>query len=196
MFTGIITHIGEVVEINFNDKKDCLIAIFINKKIDRKLEIGCSIACNGICLTLIKKNKNILYFQASKESCDITSITKWNIGKKINIEFALRAGDEMGGHIVNGHIDGCAELKSMRKIKESKLMIFSLTTKSKKLSKFLITKGSICVDGVSLTINKVDNSSFSVNIIKHTAENTILNQIKLGDLVNIEIDLLAKIYTR
>ena len=145
MFTGIITHIGIVEEIKFSATKDCLLAISIKQKISRKLDIGCSIACDGICLTLIKKVKNKFYFQASKETCSKTTLQKWFIGKKINIEFALRVGDEFGGHIVSGHIDGCAKLKALKPIKDSVTMTFELEKKSTNLMKYIVEKGSICV---------------------------------------------------
>lgn len=192
MFTGIITHIGTVSDIKFSNKKDCLLTIFIADKILRKLDIGCSIACDGICLTLIKKAKNLFYFQASKETCDKTTLSKWFIGKKINIEFALRVGDEFGGHIVSGHVDGRAKLKTRKAVKNSVEMVFELEKKSTNLIKFIAQKGSICINGISLTINKLDKKNFSVNIIPHTLSNTNLAQIKAEDEVNIEIDLIAR----
>lgn len=192
MFTGIITNIGIVEKIKFSPKKDCLLAISIKEKISRKLEIGCSIACDGICLTLIKKEKNLLFFQASEETGAKTALKKWFIGKKINIEFALRVGDEFGGHIVSGHIDGCAKLKTVKTIKDSISMTFALEKNATSLTKYIVEKGSICLNGTSLTINKTNGKLFAVNIIPHSLNNTNFAEIKVGDLVNVEIDLIAR----
>ena len=192
MFTGIITHIGIVEEITFSAKKDCLLVISVKQKILRKLEIGCSIACDGICLTLVKKVKNKFYFQASDETCTKTTLQKWFIGKKVNLEFALRVGDEFGGHIVSGHVDGCAKLKAHKAIKDSTTMTFELEKNATNLAKYIAEKGSICVNGISLTVNKTAKNSFAVNIIPHTLNNTNLAKITIGDLVNIEIDLIAR----
>lgn len=192
MFTGIITHIGVVEEIKFSPKKDCLLAISATDKIAHKLEIGCSIACDGICLTLIKQVKNKFYFQASEETCAKTAVKKWFVGKKINLEFALRVGDEFGGHIVSGHIDGCAKLKTLKPVKDSMTMTFELEKNSANLAKFIAAKGSICLNGISLTVNKSEKKLFTVNIIPHSLSNTNLAEIKVGDLVNVEIDLIAR----
>ncbi len=192
MFTGIITHIGEIVAIDFNEKKDCLLAISVAKKIDRELEIGCSVACDGICLTLIKKEAQTLYFQASLETCNITTLAKWRLGKKVNLEFALRFGDEFGGHIVLGHIDGQAFLKASTPIQDSWKMKFELTPNSKDLAQFIAKKGSICLNGVSLTTNAVGADFFEVNIIEHTFKNTNFSELKEGDLLNVEIDVMAR----
>lgn len=192
MFTGIITNIGIVKKITFSSKKDCLLAISIAGKILRKLEIGCSIACDGICLTLIKKEKNLLFFQASEETCAKTALKKWFIGKEINIEFALRVGDEFGGHIVSGHIDGCAKLKAKKAVKDSVAMTFELEKNATNLTKYIAEKGSICLNGISLTINKATGKLFAVNVIEHSLNNTNFAKIKVGDLVNVEIDLIAR----
>ncbi len=192
MFTGIITHIGEISGLDFNQDKDCLLAVFFQEEILRKLDIGCSVACNGICLTLIKKEKSTLFFQASKETCEITNLKNWKIGQKINIEFALRLGDELGGHMVSGHVDGCVMLKSLQQIQDSVKITFALEKNSQDLAKFIAKKGSICLDGVSLTVNEAQENSFSVNIIEHTLNNTTLGALAIGDLANVEIDLVAR----
>ncbi len=192
MFTGIITHIGEIVAIDFNDNKDCLLTIFVAKNIDRKLEVGCSIACNGACLTLIKKDSQKLYFQASKETCKITTIKNWQKGQKINLEFALRLGDELGGHLVLGHVDGIAKINEITKIQDSHKFGLKLEENSQDLAQFIAKKGSICLNGVSLTINSIENDIFYVNIIAHSFKNTTFDTNKIGDLVNVEIDTIAR----
>ena len=189
MFTGIITHLGLVEDLKFNKTKDVLLKIFVTQKINRKLEIGCSIACNGICLTLVSQEKNIFSFQASKETCEKTNLKNWKIGQIINLEFAMRMGDEFGGHMVLGHIDATAKIKAIKQIKESHKFTFEA---KKELMKFISKKGSITLDGVSLTVNEVIGNSFSVNIIPHTIANTAFQNSKAGDLVNLEIDAIAR----
>ncbi len=197
MFTGIITNLGIVETLKTNSKKDLLLTISTEKILNRKLEIGSSIACNGICLTLISRKKsgtkNIFSFQASKETLDKTTLKNWRVGDLINLEFALRMGDELGGHLVAGHIDGCAKISDIESIKESHKFTFTL---QKDLMKFVAPKGSITINGTSLTINEAAKNFFSVNLIPHTIENTGFKNTKIGDLVNIEVDLLARYLER
>ncbi len=197
MFTGIITNLGIVETLKTNSKKDLLLTISTEKILNRKLEIGSSIACNGICLTLISRKKsgtkNIFSFQASKETLDKTTLKNWRVGDLINLEFALRMGDELGGHLVAGHIDGCAKISGIESIKESHKFTFTL---QKDLMKFVAPKGSITINGTSLTINEAAKNFFSVNLIPHTIENTGFKNTKIGDLVNIEVDLLARYLER
>lgn len=197
MFTGIITHLGTVESLKTNSKKDLLLAISTKKIAGRKLEIGCSIACNGVCLTLLKKEikgaKNIFYFQASQETLAKTTLKNWKIGDLINIEFALRFGDELGGHLVSGHVDGIAKITAITAIKDSHKVTFST---AKELAKFIAAKGSITIDGTSLTVNEVKKNYFSVNLIWHTLTNTNFHKAKVGDEVNLEIDLLARYLER
>lgn len=194
MFTGIITHIGKVETLDSNAKKDLLLKISTAKnKIKRTLEIGCSIAINGICLTLISKKtsgeKIIFSFQASKETCDKTTLKNWKVGKKTNLEFALRMGDELGGHIVLGHVDAIAKITKIKAVKDSHHFVFKT---KKELMKFITQKGSVVIDGISLTVNDVTSDSFSINIIPHTLANTALIDSKIGDEVNLEIDVIAR----
>lgn len=194
MFTGIITHLGKINKSQNNSKKDLLLEISIEKNlVKRKLEIGCSIAINGICLTLISKKisgKNLLLsFQASKETCDKTTLSKLKIAEIVNLEFALRVGDELGGHFVLGHVDEIAKISTIKKVKDSTEFTFLTSTK---LMKFIAAKGSIVINGVSLTVNEVIKNSFSVNIIPHTFTHTNFKNLKKGDAVNLEIDALAR----
>ena len=192
MFTGIIKNFGEIAAIDFNENHDCLLAVFVHGEVEKKLEVGCSIACNGICLTLIKQQNHALYFQASQETCDVTTLKNWRVKQKINIEFALKMGDELGGHMVLGHVDGTAQLQKIEQIQDSRKMTFELTESSAALARFISKKGSICLDGVSLTVNDVAKDIFYVNIIAHSFENTTLGAIKIGDFVNVEIDTIAR----
>jgi riboflavin synthase len=194
MFTGIITNLATLKNLEFNAKKDVLLTLEIKKSdLDRKLKIGCSIACNGICLTLISqkiaKNNLLLFFQASQETCNKTTLQNWQINQKINIEFSMRLNDEFGGHLVSGHIDNISKIIAIKKIKDSWKFDFEIP---KKLEKFIAPKGSVTINGTSLTINEVSEKKFSINVIKHTMENTIFQHSKVGDLVNLEIDLIAR----
>ncbi len=192
MFTGIITHIAKVKMLEITPNKDCLLALEISQPISRSLEIGCSIACNGICLTLIKSENNLFYFQASSETALKTNILEWKIDAPINIEFALRMGDELGGHMVLGHIDGCAKIIAIEEIQESKKFTFKLEASAAQLARFIVPKGSICLNGVSLTVNDVTGDKFCVNIIPHTLQHTAFQAAKINDKINVEIDLVAR----
>jgi riboflavin synthase len=193
MFTGIITHLGKISELKKNPKKDLLLKISVVGKINRKLVIGCSIACNGICLTLIEQKKSLLSFQASKVTCEITTLENWKIGEEINLEFALRAGDELGGHMVLGHVDGTAKILAIQPIKDSKKFTFST---KKELIKFIAEKGSVTLNGASLTVNEVKKNSFSVNLIPHTIANTAFKDSAVNDFINLEIDVIARYVLR
>ena len=193
MFTGIITHLGKISELKKNPKKDLLLKISVVGKINRKLAIGCSIACNGICLTLIEQKKSLLSFQASRETCEKTTLENWKIGEEINLEFALRAGDELGGHMVLGHVDGTAKILAIQPIKDSKKFTFST---KKELIKFIAEKGSVTLNGASLTVNEVEKNSFSVNLIPHTIANTAFKDSAVNDFINLEIDVIARYVLR
>ena len=193
MFTGIITHLGKISELKKNPKKDLLLKISVVGKINRKLAIGCSIACNGICLTLIEQKKSLLSFQASRETCEKTTLENCKIGEEINLEFALRAGDELGGHMVLGHVDGTAKILAIQPIKDSKKFTFST---KKELMKFIAEKGSVTLNGASLTVNKVEKNSFSVNLIPHTIANTAFKNAAVNDFINLEIDVIARYVLR
>lgn len=193
MFTGIITNIGLVEELNFSDKKDLLIKVSTTKTPERKLDLGCSISCNGVCLTLIEKDcskkRNQLSFQASKETLEKTNFQSLHIGDALNLEFAMKLGDELGGHMVSGHVDGCAKIEKIVKIKDSYKFTF---TAENNLLKFISEKGSVTLNGTSLTVNKTEGNYFSVNLIDHTINNTTFETTKVGDLVNLEVDMLAR----
>lgn len=194
MFTGIITNLATLKNIEFNAKKDVILTLEIKKSdLDRKLKIGCSIACNGICLTLISqkiaKNNLLLFFQASQETCNKTTLQNWQIKQKVNIEFSMRLKDEFGGHLVSGHVDNITKIIAIKNIKDSWKFDFEIP---EKLEKFIAPKGSVTINGTSLTINEVNKKNFSINVIKHTMENTIFQHSKVGDLVNLEIDLIAR----
>ena len=192
MFTGIIDHNGEIIKITKKRNKD--ISIFVLTRFKPKdIKLGSSICCNGVCLTVCKikklKNRLELSFDVSNETINCTNFSKLKIGSKINLEKSLRMGDEISGHFVFGHVDEVSKLLTIKRIKGSHQLKFS---KSKKLSKYIAKKGSIAVDGVSLTINSSDSKSFSVNIVPYTWEHTNFNKLKVNSLINVEVDMLAR----
>ncbi len=195
MFTGIISDMGEILSIDKIGDTSFKIATSYNIE---KIDLGASIACSGVCLTVTNKGinddgQNWFYVAASNETINLTTLSIWKIGDRINLERALKIGDELGGHMVLGHVDGMAEVISRNKQGDSIVYDFILP---KEYKRFIAPKGSIVLDGVSLTINKVDGKKISVNIISHTALNTNLNILKIGDKVNFEIDALARYVAR
>ena len=190
MFTGIVTDIGIVRKIE--KRGDTHIAIATKYDLSA-VPIGASIACSGVCLTVVKKGAGWFSVTASAETLSKTNIGQWKAGTPVNLERPLRVGDEFGGHIVSGHVDGMATLKSAKREGESVRMVFSVPAA---LEKFVAPKGSVALDGVSLTVNEVKGSAFGVNIIPHTLKATGLGRLKPGAKVNFEIDLLARYVAR
>ncbi|HEY1722355.1 MAG TPA: riboflavin synthase [Magnetospirillaceae bacterium] len=190
MFTGIITDIGEVTAVIGTDERRLAIATTYDPD---TIPIGASIACSGICLTVTELRKNQFSVVASAETIAKTTLGAWKKGTKLNLERALKVGNELGGHIVSGHTDGVAKLVSTRKENDSIRLVFAPPAE---LAKFVAPKGSVALEGVSLTVNEVDDSTFGVNIIPHTAAHTTLGALKPGDAVNMEIDMLARYVAR
>ncbi len=197
MFTGIITNQGIVADLAYNPTQDLLLKIATNDDIKRPLNIGCSIAVNGVCLTLIAKkklaSKTILSFQISKQTLKNTSLKNWQIGKLVNLEFSLMVGDELGGHMVLGHVDDVAKIIKISKVKTSHQITFNA---KKSLLPFIAKLGSVCLDGVSLTVTEVTNNLFNINLIPHSFNHTNFKELKIGDEVNIEIDPIARYLQR
>ena len=194
MFSGIISALGVVKNITHSDIYSVDIEVKkINiedfEKTDNLIKIGCSIACSGVCLTLTEKMDNILTFDVSKETINKTNISNWKIGNVVNLERALRVGDEIGGHFVTGHVDTVLELKKIIEEDGSKILYINLNNQ---ISPYIASKGSITIEGISLTVNEVKNDYFNVNIIPFTWDNTNLSNVKVNDFVNIEIDLLSR----
>lgn len=190
MFTGIITNIAIVKNLSFSANQDLLITLELSEHTNRNLEIGCSIACNGICLTLIDHKSSNLFFQLSPETLSKTNIQNWQIGDKINLEFALRMGDELGGHLVSGHIDDVAKVLKISPVNNDSWQF--LIELPQNLRQFIASKGSVVLNGVSLTVNEVLDDYFTVNIIKHTFNHTNFADLKIGDHLNLEVDLIAR----
>ncbi|MEK9671519.1 MAG: riboflavin synthase [Rhodospirillaceae bacterium] len=190
MFTGIITDIGSVRAIEPRDDGRIEIATGFDTG---DVAIGASVACSGCCLTVIEKGAGWLAFAASGETRRLTTVGDWAEGTRVNLERALKAGDELGGHIVSGHVDGVGRLTGVEPAADSLVLMFDA---GPDLARFIAAKGSVTVDGVSLTVNAVDGIVFSVNIIPHTQTATTLGALKPGQWVNLEIDMLARYVAR
>lgn len=191
MFTGIITDIGRVraVRQTERDRRYEIETAFDTGSI----ELGASIACSGCCLTVVETGPDWFAVEVSGETLDRTGLAGWNEGHAVNLERALKAGDELGGHIVSGHVDGLGQVLSVTPEGGSRRIGFSAP---RPLMRLIAEKGSICVDGVSLTVNAVSADAFEVNVIPHTLEATTLGRLQPGDRVNLEIDMLARYLAR
>ena len=194
MFSGIVSALGIVKNITFNNIYSVDIEIIrINLEDfeipENMIKVGCSISCSGVCLTLIKKKDNILTFDISKETMKKTNLSNWKTGDLVNLERALRVGDEIGGHFVTGHVDTVLEIQKILEEDGSKILYIKLNDE---ISSYIASKGSVTIEGISLTVNDVKNDYFNVNIIPFTWDNTNLKNIKVNDFVNVEIDLLSR----
>lgn len=183
MFSGIIKKIGKI---ELFDKRKNLLGI---KSDFKSIILGESISCSGVCLTVSKIKKNIFFCNLSKETLDKTNFSVLDVGDIINLERSLKLGEDISGHLVFGHVDGLSKVDEITNLKDSTIIEFKA---SKEIIKFLTPKCSISLNGISLTVNKVKKSRFNVSIIPHTWENTSLKSIAVGDLLNTEIDMLAR----
>ena len=188
MFNGIIFNKGTVKNIKKNSKS-ILLGIKSNLKI-KKEELGSSISCNGVCLTLVKIDKKIIYFYISIETIRRSNFSKIKIGDEVNLEKSLVYGQKISGHFTQGHVDTTAKVKKILLVDNS--WILKLEFKNKKLIKHLEEKASISINGVSLTISKVSNKNIILNIIPHTLKLTNLKNLRLNDTVNVELDIFGK----
>ena len=190
MFTGIITDIGTVRAVR--KAGDTRFEITTGYDLGT-VDMGASIACNGCCLTVIEKGPDWFAIQASAETLSKTTLGDWATGTRINLERALKIGDELGGHIVSGHVDGLGEIVSITPEGDSQRFRFRVPHE---LARFIAPKGSVAIDGTSLTVNEVEGNVFGVNIIPHTQSVTTWGTMKVGQRVNIEIDMLARYVAR
>ena len=188
MFNGIIFNKGTIKNIK-KKSKSILIGIKSNLKI-KKEELGSSISCNGVCLTLVKIDKKIIYFYISIETIRRSNFSKIKIGDEVNLEKSLVYGQKISGHFTQGHVDTTAKVKKILLIDNS--WILKLEFKNKKLIKHLEEKASISINGVSLTISKISNKNIILNIIPHTLKLTNLKNLRLNDTVNVELDIFGK----
>ena len=186
MFTGIILKMGKLVSLEKKNK----IEMTINVDLSEDIKIGDSIAVNGTCLTLIEMSSNKYKFNLSKETLRLSNFNDLRPGSFVNIELPLALNDFVSGHLVSGHLDGTVRVKSINRSVESSKICFTYQDNSWK--KFLVYKGSVTLNGISLTIIDVKGSFFSVNVIPHTFGTTNFKYLKVGERVNIELDLIAK----
>jgi riboflavin synthase len=190
MFTGIITDVGRVKRLRRGDLVDMTIATAYDSS---AIPLGASIACSGACLTVVAVASGEFSVQASAETLACTTLGEWEDGTPINLERPLRVGDELGGHLVSGHVDGIARIVERRPEAESVRFVFDAP---ETLARFIAPKGSVALDGVSLTINEVSGTRFGVNIIPHTLACTNFNATLPGQRMNLEIDLIARYVAR
>jgi len=193
MFTGIVSDIGEIVSIARGGKAEDRRFVVRTRHDLTPVAIGASIACSGCCLTVIEKGTDCFTVEASGETLDRTHLGDWQVGKRINLELSLKVGDELGGHLVYGHVDGVGTVASTKPDGGSMRFVFEAPNV---LARFVATKGSVAVDGVSLTVNEVSGNCFGVNLIPHTQAVTTLGQAKAGQRVNLEVDMLARYVAR
>jgi riboflavin synthase len=196
MFTGIVTDVGEVIAAE--PRAEGLTRLRIACRFDPDtIAIGASIACSGVCLTVVARgragNRGWFDVDAAAETLRLTTVGRWRQGTKVNLERSLKVGDELGGHIVAGHADGVALLAAREDLTDMARLTF---TAPRELARFIAQKGSVALDGVSLTVNTVEDPQFSVLIIPHTLAVTTIGTLAVGDSVNLEVDLMARYAAR
>jgi riboflavin synthase len=196
MFTGIVTDVGEVLSVE--ERALGLRRLTIGCRYDRaSIAVGASIACAGACLTVvatgIHDGRTTFAVDAAAETLAVTTAGRWTAGTRVNLERALKMGDELGGHLVAGHVDGIAEVVAREDLPDMARMILRTPAP---LARFIAAKGSVALDGVSLTVNSVDRDRFSVLIIPHTLAVTTLAATRPGDALNLEVDLMARYAAR
>lgn len=190
MFTGIITDIGTITQLEQQGDLRARIATGYDTA---GIELGASIASDGVCLTVVDLGPDWYEVQISAETVSKTNLRSWASGQRVNLERALRVGDELGGHIVSGHVDGVAEVIAVRDEGDSTRVTLRAPAD---LARFIAPKGSVALNGTSLTVNEVDGTDFGINFIPHTKAVTTWGDVAVGDLVNLEIDTLARYVAR
>jgi riboflavin synthase len=196
MFTGIVSDLGEIIEVQ--EKAENLRRLTIGCAYNPdSIDIGASIACSGACLTVVERgirgNRSFFAVDAAAETLRLTTAGTWRPGSKLNLERALRLGDELGGHMVSGHVDCLAELIARDDFVDSSGLTFRVP---KELARFIAPKGSVALDGISLTVNEVKGDTFSVLLIPHTLKVTTFGALQVGARVNLEVDQMARYAAR
>jgi riboflavin synthase len=192
MFTGIISAIGEIAELEHR-QGDVRLSIKAPELGFDDVRLGDSIACNGVCLTAVELIEKGFIADVSVETLSLTTIEHWKLNTRINLEKAMQASDRFGGHIVSGHVDGIGEVVSL--YEDARSWRFTIKAPSN-LAKYIAQKGSITVDGTSLTVNAVKGSEFEMNIVPHTMIHTVISDYQVGTKVNLEVDLIARYLER
>ena len=190
MFTGIITDVGRIQAVEHRGDLRARIGTGYDTA---RIEIGASIACDGVCLTVVALGSGWFDVDISAETLSKTNLSGWAEGRRVNLERALWVGDELGGHIVSGHVDGLAEVVGLRDEGDSTRVTLRAPAS---LARFIAPKGSVALNGTSLTVNEVDGCDFGINFIPHTKSVTTWGDVALGDMVNLEIDTLARYVAR
>ncbi|BBN59860.1 riboflavin synthase [Hydrogenovibrio marinus] len=192
MFTGIIESVGSLSKIE-QVNGDARFTIDTGKLDMADVKIGDSIACNGVCLTAIELGARHYVADVSAESLSVTTLGELLVGSPVNLEKALRLQDRLGGHLVSGHVDGVGEILTIEQDARSwRYQILAPVA----LAKYIAAKGSICLNGISLTVNKVEGTNFDINIVPHTRQETTIKDLQIGSKVNLEVDLLARYLER
>ncbi len=192
MFTGIIAAIGKVAKIE-PQNGDWKVTIHTGKLDMSDVQLGDSIAANGICLTAISLSENSYVADVSGETLKVTTAGDWTVGTEVNLEKALRLQDRLGGHLVSGHVDGVGVVKAITQDGRSWRYDIEVPLE---LAKYIAAKGSICINGISLTVNQVKGCVFDVNIVPHTRQETTIKHLQAGTRINLEVDLLARYLER
>ena len=193
MFTGIVTDVGEITALTPGGQAGDRKFVIKTRHDMTPIAIGASIACSGCCLTVVEKGADWFAVEVSGETLDKTHLGDWQQGQRINLELSLKLGDELGGHLVYGHVDGVGKIVSMTPEGGSVRFVFEAPGD---LARFIASKGSIAVDGISLTVNEVEGNRFGINIISHTQAVTTLGTARPGQRVNLEVDMLARYVQR
>lgn len=193
MFTGIVTDVGEITALTPGGQAGDRKFVIRTKHDMAPIAMGASIACSGCCLTVVEKGADWFAVEVSGETLDKTHLGDWQQGQRINLELSLKLGDELGGHLVYGHVDGVGTIVSMMPEGGSVRFVFEAPGD---LARFIASKGSIAVDGISLTVNEVEGNRFGINIISHTQAVTTLATATPGQRVNLEVDMLARYVQR
>ena len=193
MFTGIVTDIGEITALTPGGQAGDRKFVVRTGHDMSPIAMGASIACSGCCLTVVEKGADWFAVEVSGETLDKTHLGDWQQGQRINLELSLKLGDELGGHLVYGHVDGVGKIVSMTPEGGSVRFVFEAPAD---LARFIASKGSIAVDGISLTVNEVEGNRFGINIISHTQAVTTLGTARPGQRVNLEVDMLARYVQR
>lgn len=187
MFRGIVTNIGTIIETNPDQ------IFYIKTENLSSINMGDSVACSGVCLTVMDITYNAFAVQVSQETLRVTNLNEWKIDTKINLEQATKLNDRIDGHLVQGHVDGVAKILAINQNLNAYEMKLSC---SHELTRFIAKKGSVTLNGVSLTVNSITNQEFTVNIIPYTRENTTFQYNKVNDFLNLEVDLIARYLDR
>ena len=190
MFTGIVTDVGKIAAL---EPRGDLRARISTAYDTARIDLGASIACDGVCLTVVDLGPDWFAVDISAETLSKTNLGTWEAGRAVNLERALRVGDELGGHIVSGHVDGLAEITAIAPDGDSTRLTF---TAPSALARFIAPKGSVALNGTSLTVNEVSGNTFGINLIPHTQAVTTWGRAAVGDSVNLEIDTLARYVAR